>query len=202
MHGFERELYPPHHKAKKALKLKQTTAPATLPVSLDTAKSFYRVIGAEQDADILRTLTAAYDKAEQITNRQLTKATYEGYLDAFASSVILPRPPLSSVTKVEYIDKDGATQVWTDYTVDDISVPAVIHFDSFPSDVRTKGVNNVIITFVCGYDSVPEAITSWMLVYGLTLFENRENLVDGVSVSSEKQGYFNHLLDSYRIIPV
>ena len=54
---------------------------------------------------------------------------------------------------------------------------------------------------MCGYTSVPEAITSWMLVYGLTLFENRENLVDGVSVSSEKQGYFNHLLDSYRSIP-
>jgi len=184
------------------MKLKMITAPATLPVSLEEAKSFYRVIGTEQDADITRTLTAATEKAEQITNRQLVTATYDGYLDAFSSVVVLPKPPFGSVTKVEYIDVDGVTQVWTDFYLDDVIEPAVLYFNTLPTDVKADGVNNVVITFECGYSSVPDAITSWILIYGLTLFENRENLVDGVSVSSAKQGYFNHLLDSYRIIPV
>jgi len=68
--------------------------------------------------------------------------------------------------------------------------------------VKTDGTNNVIVTFTSGYDKVPSAIQSWVLIYGLTLFENRENLVDGVSVNSDKEAYFNHLLDSYRIIPI
>jgi len=184
------------------MKTKLITPPASLPVTLEEAKAFYRVLGADEDDVITRTITAATEKAEQITNRQLVKATYEGYLDAFQSIVVLPKPPFVSVTKVEYIDVDGVTQVWTDFYMDDVIEPAVLYFSSFPSDVKTAGVNNVIITFECGYEEIPEAINSWIVIYGLTLFENRENLVEGTIVSDEKNKYFNHLLDSYRIIPV
>ena len=184
------------------MKLKVITAPTALPVTLDEAKSYYRVIGTDEDADITRSITAATEKAEQITNRQLKTATYEGYLDCFASSVKLPKPPFSSITKVEYIDVDGVTQLFTDFYVDNVEEPSVLYFRTTPSDVRTDEVNNVIITFICGYDTTPSAIQSWMLVYGLTLFENRENLVIGTIVSDDPKRYFDHLLDSYRIIPV
>lgn len=184
------------------MKTKLITAPTSFPVTLLEAQSFYRVIGSENDAEITRSLAAATEKAEQITNRQLVTATYEGYLDAFKSKVVLPKPPFASVTKVEYIDTDGATQLWTDFYMDDVSEPAVLYFDSFPSDVKTDGVNNVIITYVCGYDEVPQAINSWILIYGLTLFENRENTVIGTSVDTSQKKYYDHLLDSYRIIPV
>jgi len=184
------------------MKLKVITAPATTPVTLAEAKSFYRVLGSDADADITRSIEAATEHAEQITNRQLSTATYAGYLDGFVSSVKLPKPPLKSVDKVEYIDADGVTQTFTGFTIDDVSVPAVLYFNSTPAGVKTDGTNNVIVTFTSGYDKVPSAIQSWVLIYGLTLFENRENLVDGVSVNSDKEAYFDHLLDSYRIIPV
>ena len=184
------------------MKLKVIAAPTALPVTLDEAKAYYRVIGADEDAVITRTIEAATEKAEQITNRQLKTATYEGYLDVFVSSVKLPKPPFASITKIEYIATDETTKPFTDFYVDNILEPSVLYFNSFPSDVKTDGVNNVIITFICGYDATPSAIQSWILIYGLTLFENRENLVEGVSVDDTKTAYYNHLLDSYRIIPV
>ncbi len=184
------------------MKLKLVTAATEMPVTLDEAKAFYRVIGSEEDADITRSIKAATGKAEQITNLQLNIATYEGYMDSFPVSVSLPKPPLVSVTKVEYIDVDGVTKPWTDYVVDDISYPAVLYFSSTPGDVRTDGVNNVIVTFDSGYTEVPDAIQSWVLIYGLTLFENRENIVIGASFSADGKQYYDHLLDSFRIIPV
>ena len=184
------------------MKLKLITPATETPVTLDEAKAFYRVLGANEDADILRTVKAATEKAEQITNLQLKVATYEGYMDCFPASVVLPKPPLVSVTKVEYIDVNGATQPWLEYDVDDIAYPAVIYFKSTPSDVRTDGVNNVIVTFDTGYVDVPDAIQSWVLIYGLTMFENRENIVIGASFSAEGKQYYDHLLDSFRIVPL
>lgn len=184
------------------MKTKLITAPISLPVTLLEAQAFYRVVGSEHNADITRSLSAATERAQQITNRQLVTATYAGYLNAFQSVIALSKPPFVSVSKVEYIDIDGATQSWTDFYVDDVQDPSVLYFNTFPSDVKTDGVNNVIITYICGYTTVPDAIKSWILIYGLTLFENRENLVLGVAVDASISKYYDHLLDSYRIIPV
>lgn len=184
------------------MKTKLITAPIALPVTLAEAQGFFRVIGAEYDADINRALSTATAKAEQITNRQLEVATYAGYLDAFQSSIALPKPPFKTVSKVEYIDKDGATKTFSDYYIDDVAVPAKLYFNSFPSDVNDDGVNNVIITFDCGYTTVPDTIKSWILAYALTLFENREHLLVGATVTDEPSKFLKHLLDDYRIIPV
>lgn len=184
------------------MKTKLITPPTSLPVTPEEAKSFYRVIGAGDDVDISRSLEAATEKAEQITNRQLIAATYAGYLDSFQSIVVLPKPPFVSVTKVEYIDVNGETKVWTDFYMDDVIEPAVLYFGSFPSDVKTDGVNNVIITYDCGYTTVPALIKSFILNYGLTRFENREGEIIGVSTNSDIADNVKHLLDSYRIIPV
>jgi uncharacterized phiE125 gp8 family phage protein len=184
------------------MKTKLIAAPATFPVTLEETKKFYRVIGTDQDTVITRTIGSATAKAEQITNRQFVIATYEGYLDCFKDAVKVPKPPLVSVDKVEYIDVDGVTQLWTDYTVDDVVEPAVIYFDSFPSDVKTEGVNNVIVTFQCGYTEVPEPVQDFILNYGLTRFENREGEVIGTIVNDEIASNVKHLLDDYRIIPV
>lgn len=184
------------------MKLKMITAPTTMPVTTEEAKGFFRIIGSDEDAEIIRAVKMATEQAENITNRQLCAATYEGYLDSFVSSVKIPKPPLVSVLGVEYIDTDGIIQIWTDYYIDTIAEPAVLYFDSFPSDVKTDGVNNVIITFVCGYDEVPASIQSYILNNALTRFENRENEVIASSVDSSISENVKRLLDSYRVIPV
>jgi uncharacterized phiE125 gp8 family phage protein len=184
------------------MKLKLVTKSEDMPVALESAKAAYRVLGNEEDEVITRTIESAVAKAEQITNRQLSTSEYEAYLDAFSSRVVLPRPPLVSVDKVSYIDTDGTVKEWTDYVVDDAVEPAVIHFGSTPNDVRSTGVNNVIIRFTCGYESIPSPIASWILAYGATLFESRQFREVGVSGSVDFTKFMNHLLDSYRIIPV
>jgi len=183
------------------MKLKRISSPSEA-VSLAEAKGHFRILHSDEDVDIARVIEASTEKAEQITNRQLAVATYEGYLDVFVPCLALPKPPFKSVAKVEYIDVEGNTKAWSDFYVDDVAEPSMLYFDAFPSDVKTTGVNNVIVTFDCGYDAVPAAIKSWILIHGLTLFENRENMVIGTIVSLEPEAYYNHLLDSYRIIPV
>ncbi len=184
------------------MKLKLISEPLALPVTIDEAKDFYRVIETDEDDVITMTITAATEKAEQITNRQLVQATYELYFDSFQNTIKIPRPPLVSVGKIEYIDVNGDVTLFTDYTLDDIEDPAVIYIDDIPSDVETEGINNVIVTFTSGYETTPSAIKSWILIYGLTIFENRENIAIGVSVDDSQKQYYDHLLDSYRIMPI
>jgi uncharacterized phiE125 gp8 family phage protein len=183
------------------MKLKMITAPTAMPVTLDEAKAFFRVVGTAQDAEITRVINMATEQAENITNRQLNTATYEGYLDAFPALVKIPKPPLVSVTKVEYIDVDGVTQSFTDFVVDDKVEPAVLRFDSVPTDVKDE-INSVIVTFQCGYATVPASIQSYVLNTALTRFENREGEVVGTITDSSFGANVKKLLDSYRVIPV
>jgi len=184
------------------MKLKLITPTMSTPITLEQAKAYYRVIGDEENEVIERTITTAISKAEQKTNRQLMGASsYEGYMDTFPNAVVLPKPPFISLSKIEYVDIEGETQLWEDYEIDDFVEPAVLHFLSKPIDANGK-LNSIKITFDCGYIDLPEPIVSWCLIYGLTLFENRENLVIGTIVSEKAKDYYNHLLDSYRIIPV
>lgn len=183
------------------MKLKLITAPTAMPVTLEEAKAFFRVIGTDEDAEITRVVKMASEQAEIITNRQLNTATYEGYLDSFPLSAVIPRPPLVSVTKVEYIDVNGAKQAFTDYTVDALVEPAVIRFNSVPTDVQDD-INSVIVTFQCGYTAVPASIQSYVLNTALTRFENREGEVTGATPDSSFAANVKRLLDSYRVIPV
>lgn len=181
------------------MRIKQISAE---PVVLDLAqiKSFYRVIGDDSNDDIDLTIDAAVNKAEQMTNRQLSVAVYEGYLSSFKTAKI-PKPPLIEVQKVEYINTDGVKTAFSDYEVDSLVEPAVITFNSTPSDFL-GGKNSVIVTYQCGYATLPAAIRQWLLINGLTYFENRENIVVGTIVNTGNKVYTDHLLDDYRIRPL
>lgn len=184
------------------MKTKLITGPTSLPVTLEEAKAHLRVLHSDEDADIELKLNTAIEKAEEITNRQLGVATYEGYMDAWMPSAKLPKPPFVEVVKVEYVDADGVKKLMPDYEVDAVQDPSVIYLNNFPSDMRTTGFNNVIITYKCGYEEVPAKVKSWVLLYMATLYEHRENLVEGTIVSDSKSRYFDHLLDSVRVRPV
>lgn len=183
--------------------VKLITAPIDV-VTLDEAKSYYRIIGtdAAQDADIMRSIRAATAKAEQITNRQLCAATYELYLDQFQTTVKLPKPPFIEVVKVEYKKTDGTIATTTDFSIDDVKIPAELSFTATLEDLKTTGANNIVITFNCGYDVVPDAIVQYILINGLTMFENRENIVLGTIVDGSIKNYTDRLLDDYRIVPI
>jgi len=180
--------------------LRQTVAPTAPAVTLEEAKEFYRILSTDEDSTIEMTIAAATAKAEQITNRQLSRTTFEFAVDGFAA-VRLPKPPFVEVKTIEYIDISGNKVVWSDFKVEMDGEIAVVSFPTTPTDAK-GGRNSVFITYEAGYEELPDPLKSWILIYGLTIFEQRENMVIGTSVSLEPNTYYNHLLDSYRVVPI
>src|SRR3990167_7589456 len=98
----------------------RTAAPDQEPLSLDEAKQHLRVDIDEHDELILSLVAAARQWAEDHTLRALVTQTWRLTLDYERPSfeadgrcthrIVLPRPPLASVTSVTYVDLEGATQ--------------------------------------------------------------------------------------------
>ena len=175
------------------MKLVQTAKPTNKPVSLDEAKTHLRVLHDEEDALIDMLISAATDKAEQITNRQLAQATYELYGDTVPSSVELPKPPLVEVVSVQAM-KDG---IYTDidYTLDDKADPAVLYIDDTSSDDEK---NTFRVSYKAGYTQCPPAIKQWILVQIATMYEQRESYSEK-NVVNMPRTFVDNLLDSYRV---
>mgnify|MGYP001382841310 CR=1 FL=1 len=156
------------------MNLRLTTPPALEPVTLTEAKAWLRVDGEEEDVLILGLIQAARSYVEDFTRRALVSQTWALALDRFPCTreITLPRPPLVSVSSVEYIDSDGATQTLSadDYHVDARSEPGRVVLratSSWPAvDCQP---NAVVVTYVAGYGTpsqVPQGIKTairWMI---------------------------------------
>ncbi len=103
--------------------LVQTTAPTFEPVTLNEAKAYMRVEAPDDDALITDLIAAATRWLEEETWRQIPTATWEWRFDRFPARstdrITLPKPPLASVTSIQYVDPDGVVQTWSSslYTV-------------------------------------------------------------------------------------
>lgn len=148
----------------------------------------------DDDKKIEAYITMARVHVEDITGRQLINATWVLRMDAFPSVILLPKPPLSSVTSVAYVDSAGDSQtlvVDTDYTVDQYSTPPRIvpaYGCSWPS---TYGhINDVTVTYVAGYGatagSVPGTILHAMKLLIGDAYEHREESVVQFSITARR----------------
>jgi len=160
--------------------LKITSGPATEPITLAEAKLQLKVTGTDEDALITELIKSAREMVEDIVGRQLMTATYELYLDAFPSGVISLKPPVQSISKVEYIASDGSvygTLAAGEYQYDLVSEPVRLmpaYDHSWPS---TKAVPNAVkVTFVAGYTSaanVPVKFINAMKQFIQFMYYNR-----------------------------
>lgn len=162
------------------------------------------------DSEIASLITDARRAAEDELNRALITQTWELTLDRFPCAtdhnprraIILPCPPLQSVTHIKYIDTDGATQTITaaEYKVDTVTEPArIVPAYGYSWPTTRNEINAVTVRYVCGYgaaSTVPPPIIRWMKCFMTTAYEQRGNVVVGDIVS--KLEYVNHLLDRYR----
>lgn len=171
----------------------QTARPGGNPVDIEEAKQFLRVVNDEEDMLISSLISAATDKAEQITCRALAETEYTYYADEVPAVFKLPNPPLISVTSVQAL-KDG---VYTDidYTLNDSEVPAVIKISDTSSDDDDKAFK---VVYTAGYKICPDAIKQWILVQVSTMYEQRETFSEK-SLSHMPRTFVDHLLDSYRV---
>lgn len=165
------------------MKVTLVTPPAVEPVSLIEAKSHLRVDFSDDDTLIRSYITAARGYVEQHLRRALVTQTWESVLDYWPATgrLMLPFPPLQSVTSVTYYDEDGASAVFasSNYLVDAVGEPGCIVLKtnkSWPT-VTLQETNGVVVRFVAGYGvaaDVPEAIKAAIKLTLGTLYENRE----------------------------
>lgn len=192
--------------------LKLITAPEEEPLFLDGVKTFCKVNGDDDDALIESMITAARQMAETQTKRALITQTWDLYLDDFPCdysyssdyAIILPKPTLQSVTYLKYIDSEGVLQTLSadNYKVDNVTEPARIvpaYGYSWPS--TRDEINSVVIRFVCGYgddeESVPNAIKDWMKIKIATMYEYREEFVNGGNIAALPNRFVDSMLDNY-----
>lgn len=164
------------------------------PVTLAEAKVQARVDASltTDDPYITDLITISRQYVEFFAQRSFLDTTWIETFDRFPDEFFRPqRSPLSSVTSIQYVDTDGATQTWaaSGYRVDTSTEPGRVGLawgESFPS-IRAV-TNAVTLTYVSGYGTANASVPiiyrmaiKWLLAQ---MYENRESEVTGTIVQS------------------
>jgi uncharacterized phiE125 gp8 family phage protein len=178
------------------------TEPGDEPVDLDTVKAHLRVDVDDENTLIVQLITAARQYAEAFTRRPLMPQTWDLKLDEFPyGCIVLPKPPVTAISSVSYVDQNGDTQTWssslyqTDLPAGPAAMPARIEpiFGTAYPTAR-EVFNAVTVRFVCGYadaETVPAAIKAAMLLLIGDWYANRENFGTGSAAAHAlMQPYF------------
>ena len=137
--------------------LETPTLPATLPVSLDDAKEAAHISWTHEDTTLTNRLKSVITQIQDELGRQLITASYVLHLTRKPCEefIKLPRPPLVSVTGVEYYDTDNTLQTFSsgNYSVMTGGVFGEIHLEpdiAWP-DVSDEKEYPIKITYSAGY---------------------------------------------------
>lgn len=188
-------------------KFEVTVEPVAFPVSLATAKEYLRVDGSDQD-DIITQLTKAADKAARnYMGRSTINTTYKFSLDRFTEhdslnnfrgfggvtvidapvtyaggipeQIVLPRPPLVSVTSLTTYNTANTGTVFdsSNYFVDTANHAVVLNDGAvWPTSLRDKAA--IEIVYVAGYGAastdVPEDIIQGQLQHIADMYDCRK----------------------------
>ena len=192
--------------------LTQKTPPASEPVSLAEAKLHLKIeaLDTAEDSLIQRLIVVARRRAEVSTGRALVTQTWTLALDGFPGGVIdVPRPPLSSVASITYIDPEGATQILAAdrYRVDAQREPGRLTPAWDESWPATRPVSNAVeVEFVAGYgttsDEVPEDLRQALLLIVGRYYAHREDVQAGGTPPVKMPLGAKHLLLPYRLVRV
>jgi uncharacterized phiE125 gp8 family phage protein len=160
-----------------------TVPPTSEPVTLAEAKAQCRVDISDDDAYITALIVAAREYCEAIDWCAYLTQTIELWLEDWPldDEIELPRPPLQSVTKIEYYDVNDVkyTLPTTVYAADVVSVPGAIvlrYLQTWPTIVLRE-YNAICVTYVAGWDTpayLPQVIKQAILLLVGHWYENRE----------------------------
>jgi uncharacterized phiE125 gp8 family phage protein len=157
--------------------LSLVTPPATEPLSLDDAKLHLQVDGDAENVTIDALVYAAREWLENFTGRALIQQTWDLKLDSFADcdyfregAIWLPKPPVTAVSSVTYVDTAGVSQTWSssEYQTDLPSGPHARRARIQPAYGYTWPTtrdqpNAVTIRFVAGYGTTAESVPSLLV---------------------------------------
>lgn len=192
--------------------IKIITAPAAYPVTLTEAKEWARISSdTSQDGTLNILIAAMTNYAEHLTGRAFVERTLRLDLPGFKQCIDLPWAPLIGIDSIKYTDTDEAEQTVdaADYEVDTTSQPGrvrPISTEAWPS-IGTR-FNPVRIQYRAGYaypyspvdltdnSYLPGQLRTWIQARITTLYDNRDQLIVGVSVGQIPRDFCDGLLDS------
>jgi uncharacterized phiE125 gp8 family phage protein len=184
--------------------------PAVEPVTVVEAKAQARIDTDADDGLIAGYILTAREAAETFTRRKLYTQTWDYTIDGtwptakvngwYRPRIILPLPPLQSVTHVKYYDTSGVEQTLdpSQYRVDPTSYEGRIdaaYGVVWPS-VRDQ-MATITVRMVVGFSALPEAVRQAILLTVAHYYANRESVVTG-TISTEIPQSAQALLFPYR----
>jgi uncharacterized phiE125 gp8 family phage protein len=132
------------------------TAASVEPITTAEAKEHLRILGSDEDTYVDTAIAAARQTFEDLSGRALITQTWDLWLDTWPSSdyIVVPRPPLQSVTSIVYYDEDDAESTFasTNYLVDGDLKPGRIILNSgasWPTD-SLRPRHSIRVRFVAG----------------------------------------------------
>lgn len=187
--------------------LRRTAEPASPAVSTSDAKAHLRVTNSDEDSVIEAIVAAAVTHVEDVSGRALFTQTWTATFDGFPDGdLVLPRPPVASVTSITYVDEEGATQTLSSgaYTTDLASEPAHIwpvYGTNWPTTRTQRGsVTVVYVAGVASTASIPKPIRQAILLLVGHLYENRE--ASTAAPMTEVPMAVDALLAPYRMVQI
>lgn len=174
------------------LRVKRTVQPTVEPITVAEAMVHCRIDSNTEEDFLSALISAAREWCEDATASTIASTTWALSLDEFPCysdalrgsdqyRILVPRPPVQSVSSIAYIDTDGASQTLsTDVYAVDTSSPyecrvTLKYGQSWPS---TQNVANAVtVTYVAGYQlpgDVPPRVRHALKLLVGHWYENRE----------------------------
>lgn len=151
--------------------LVRTVAPASEPLTLSETKNYLRVDHTADDAIITDLITSARMAAEEWLKRSLITQTWKlAYDDYVSESIPLAMGPVTAISSVIIVARDGTTQTASSDTYYLNAAKDTVLFDSMIIGFRIE------ITYNTGYGSasaVPRPIKYGMLSHIAAMYDNR-----------------------------
>lgn len=157
----------------------------TEAISLATARLHLRLDTEADDALVSAMIVAARENAEQYTGLAIVEQTYTLQLDKFPEEELsLDIWPVTGITSIVYVDKDGNNQTLSNskYALNSYEAPSVVQpLEDWP---QTKSIYNAVtVTFTAGFTTgspntfpMPSSLTQAMLLMIGNMYENRESV--------------------------
>lgn len=181
------------------------------PAATDNFESMYATNDetgdTSEDTLVTNLIKAARQWCENYQSRAYINQTWDMVLDGFPDRdwIYLPRPPISSVTSVTYIDYSGTSQTMStsDYGVDTTGEPGRLYLKYNKSWPTTYAeMNCITIRYICGYGAtatyVPQSIKQAILMLVGHWYNNREAVMTG-SISKEIELAVSSLLSHEQV---
>ena len=187
--------------------LTEDTAPVLEPLDVGDLEEHSRLYppDSRERTALERRIKTVREAFEHFTGRACLTQTWDLVLDhwptryegggvfAFAGEIIMPKPPLQSVTSITYVDTNGDTQTVAATVYDAITpsgpraIPGrvVLKYNQSWPTARTQP-SAVTIKFIAGWTSaanVPPSAKDGMLMMLAELYERREDAIVGAPIA-------------------